>query len=185
MTIKELIKLMNDPKTKMLKAEQQQEIIKKNLDVKSYIGIKEKRDLVESIVNECVFYDEGVFKFDEIEKYVYFTMKTIEAYTNINLSDDIDNDYDMLCQAGLLNSVINTFNGEYENVKVLLQMRCDYILSNNNIEFQVGKFLTGLLEKIDVVSGALTGKIDSFNFDRLPINTENLTKLLEVVNKIK
>ena len=185
MTIKELIKLMNNPKVKMQTLEQQQETIKKKLDVKSYMSIKAKRDLVESIANECVLYDEGVFKFDEIEKYVYFTMKTIEAYTNLELSDDIENDYDMLCEVGLLNAVINTFSGEYENVKILLQMRCDYILSNNNIESQVGKFLTGLLEKIDNVSGVIAGKIDSFSFDRLPIDKVDLTKLLELVNKNK
>ena len=185
MTIKELIKLMNDPKTKMLKADQQQEAIKKKLNVKNYISIKAKRDLVESIANECVLYDEGVFKFDEIEKYVFFTMKTIEAYTNLELSDDIEDDYDMLCEAGLLNAVINTFSGEYENIKILLQMRCDYILSNNNIESQVGKFLTSLLNNIDSISGALAGKIDSFSLDRLPIDKIDLTKLLEFINKNK
>lgn len=185
MTIKELIKLMNDPKTKMLKAEQQQEVLKKKIDVKSYISIKDKKDLVESIVNECVLYDEGAFKFDEIEKYVCFTMKTIEAYTNLELSDDIEDDYDMLCETGLLNAVISTFNGEYENVKVLLQMRCDYILSNNSIESQVGKFLTSLLDNIDGISGAIAGKIGSFSFDKLPIDKIDLTKVLEFVNKIK
>ena len=185
MTIKELIKLMNDPKTKMLKAEQQQEVLKKKIDVKSYISIKDKKDLVESIANTCVLYDEGVFKFDEIEKYVFFTMKTIEAYTNLELSDDVEDDYDMLCEAGLLNAIISTFNGEYENVKVLLQMRCDYILSNNSIESQVGKFLTNLLDNIDGISGAIADKIGSFSFDKLPIDKIDLTKVLEFVNKIK
>ena len=76
-------------------------------------------------------------------------------------------------------------DGEYENVKVLLQMRCDYILSNNTIEHQVGKFLTGLLDKIDDITGVLAGKIDNFSFDKLPINKEDLGKLLEFVNKNK
>ena len=112
-------------------------------------------------------------------------MKTIEAYTNLELSDDVEDDYDMLCEAGLLNAVISTFNGEYENVKVLLQMRCDYILINNSIESQVGKFLNSLLDNIDSISGVIAGKIDRFSFDKLPIDKIDLAKVLEFVNKIK
>jgi pentose-5-phosphate-3-epimerase len=75
-------------------------------------------------------------------------MKTIAAYTNLELSDDIEDDYDALCESGLLNSVVNSFIGEYENVSMLLQMRCEYILSCNSIESQVGRFLDGILDKV-------------------------------------
>lgn len=185
MTTKELIKLMSEPKNKLLKTEQLQEIIKKKLDVKGYISIKAKKDLVESIVNECVLYDEGVFKFDDIEKYVCFTMRVIEAYTNLELSDDIENDYDLLCESKLLDIIIETFKKEYDDVNILLQMRCEYILSGNNIEAQVGKFLTNLSEKIDDIANSLMNKVDSFNINNLPIDKNDLSKLLEFVNKQK
>lgn len=185
MKINELVEFVGSSKNKMLKGASLEELISKKLEVKKYIGIKDKKELIESIVNECIIYDEGVFKFDEIDKYICFTMKTIEAYTNLELSNDIEDDYDLLCQSNLLNVVINTFNGEYENVKVLLQMRCDYILNENNIESQIGKFLSGLLDKIDNVSNALSNKIDGFSFDNLPISKDDLGKLLEFVNKNK
>ena len=104
MTIIELVEFVGNSKNKMLKSAQLEELIAKKVEVKKYIGIKDKKTLVESIVNECILFDSGMFKFDDIEKYICFTMRVIEAYTNLELSADIEDDYDMLCQAGLLAS---------------------------------------------------------------------------------
>lgn len=169
MKINAFIENMNQNKSKLLKSEQVQSFIKKELNVKEYLSIKDKKQLVDSIVNECILYEDGVFKFNDIDKYICFTMRTIAAYTNIELSDDIEDDYDALCESKLLNAVIESFNGEYENIKVLLQMKCDYILSSNTIEAQLGRFFDGVLEKVDGVTGALS------NFD--------VSKLMEIINK--
>ena len=109
MKIDELIKLMSNAKNKMLKADQVQALLKKHLEVKEYIGIKAKKDLVDDIVNECILYENGLFKFNDIDKYICFTMRVIEAYTNIELSDDLEEDYDLLCESKLLDTVIDTF----------------------------------------------------------------------------
>ena len=185
MRIIELVEFVNNSKNKMLKEAQLAELISKKLEVKKYLSIKDKKALVESIVDECILYDNGIFKFDEIDKYICFTMRTIEAYTNLELSYDIEEDYDLLCQNDLLNMLVNIFNGEYENVKILLQMRCDYILNENNIELQIGKFLTSLLDKIDNITNVLSNKIDNFDFNNLPIEVDDLSKLLELINKNK
>jgi hypothetical protein len=122
---------------------------------------------------------------DDIDKYICFTMRVIEAYTNLELSEDLEADYDLLCESGLLDIVIATFKKEYDEVNILLQMRCEYILSNNNIEAQVGKFLDGLFDKIDVISDALANKIGDFSMDKLPINESDLNKLLDFIDKSK
>lgn len=182
MKVQELLEFVEKNRTKMLKAEQLQELLKKTLEVKKYIGIKDKKQLIDDIVNACVIYEDGVFKFNDIDKYIIFTMMTIEAYTNIEISDDIENDYDLLCQANLLNAIIATFNGEYENVRLLLQMKCEYILSDNNIEVQFGKFLNGLLEKIDGIANVLFDKAGDFDINNLPVNVDDLSKLMNFVN---
>ena len=109
-------------------------------------------------------------------------MKTIAAYTNLELSDDMEEDYDSLCEAKLLNMVIETFSGEYENVNLLLQMKCEYILSGNTVEAQFGKFLTGVLDKVDIVANAVSNRIEDFDFKNLPIKMEDIGKLMEFVN---
>lgn len=185
MTTKELITLMSDSKNKMLKTEQLEALLKKKLDVKEYMSIKEKKALVDNIVNECILYEDGIFKFDDIEKYICFTMRVIEAYTNIELSDDLEDEYDLLCESKMLESIINTFKKEYDDVNILLQMKCDYVLTNNTLAAQTGRFFNGILEKLDVLVDALSNKVDSFDFNNLPISSEDLGKLMQFINTQK
>lgn len=181
MKINQLVEFVGSSKNKMLKPEQLQQVVAKEIEVKDYIGIKEKKALIDDIVNSCILYEDGIFKFDDIDKYIAFTMKTIAVYTNLELSKDIEEDYDVLCKAKLLNMVIDSFIGEYENVNLLLQMRCDYILKGNNIESQVGKFLTELSNKLDDFAGL----ISNFDISKLPVNMEDINKLMEFVNSQK
>lgn len=185
MKIMEFINVINNIKNKSLKADQLQQFVAKTIEVKKYLSIKEKRALINNIINNCILYEDGIYKFDDIDKYIVFTMNTIAAYTNLELSDDIEDDYDALCEANLLNVVIETFNGEYENINLLLQMRCQYILSGNNIEAQFGKFLTGMLDKIDGFATVLSNKVENFDLNNLPVSVEDLGKLIEFVNSNK
>lgn len=182
MKINEFVEKVNQNKGKLLKPEQVQAFVNKELEVKAYLSIKDKKQLVQDIVMECVLYEDGMFKFDGIDKYICFTMRTIAAYTSLELSDDIEDDYDALCEAKLLNTVIESFNGEYENVKILFQMQCDYILSGNTIEAQLGRFLGGASEKIDVLVNALVEKVEDFDFNNLPISKDDLNKLTKFIN---
>lgn len=172
MKIKEFIEIVHNNKNKMLKGEQLQQFIVKTLDVKDYVGIKAKKVLVDEIIDKCIIYEDGILKFNEIDKYIAFTMMVIAAYTNIELSFDIEEDYDQLCQSKLLNAVVETFAGEYENVKLLLAMQCDYILSANNIEAQLGRVLTSALDKLDA-------------FTNLPIDIDSINKVMEFINSQK
>ena len=85
----------------------------------------------------------------------------------------------------MLNVVIETFSGEYENVNLLLQMRCEYILSGNTIESQVGKFLTDLSDKLDGFATMLSNNIGDFDFTKLPVSIDDLRKLIEFVKSQK
>lgn len=181
MTVKELVEFIGSDKNKMLKADQLQSVVKKHIEVKEYIGIKYKKQLVEDIVDACIIYEDGVFKFDDIEKYIVFVMKTIDAYTNIDLSEDIEEDYDMLCSSNALELIINTFKKEYDDVGVLLSMRCDYILSGNSVEAQFGKFLSNITEKIDVLSNFLADKVGNFDINKLPIDKDGLSNIMNLI----
>lgn len=176
MKVNELTNTMNQNKAKLLKAEQISAFLKKELEVKDYLSIKVKKALVEDIVDTCILYEDGVFKFDEIEKYIYFTMKTIATYTNIELSDDIEDDYDMLCESKLLEVIISTFKKEYDDISILLGMKTDYILSRNALESQLGKFLDNTNDLVETFVGALTDKINNFN-----VNKEDLQMLIKLM----
>lgn len=182
MKVQELIKEMSNSKNKMMNADQLQTILKKKLDVKDYLSIKVKKQLVSDIVNECILYIDGVFKFDDIDKYICFTMRTIEAYTNLELSLNIEDDYDMLCEARLLDLIVNTFKSEYDEVNILLQMKCEYMLTSNSIESQVGRFLDGIAEKLDMLTNAISGQIENFDISKIPFSSEDISKFLNSIN---
>ena len=110
-------------------------------------------------------------------------MNTIKTYTNLEFSNDIENDYDILCKEKLLEKIIDLFKKEYDEVNILLQMQTDYILSQNAIEVQVGKFSDELLDKINNITKAASDKIENFDFTNLPINSEELKKLLKFIDK--
>ena len=185
MITKELVKLMSDVKYKMMKPEQIQAELKRKLEVKEYISIKAKKELVDEIVDECILYEDGIFKFNDMDKYICFTMKMIETYTNLEFVGDREDEYDLLCGSKLLDFIINTFKKEYDDVNILLQMRCDYMLSNNTMEAQIGRFFDGVLEKLDVLVDVFSNKIDGFDFNNLPVSTEDLNKLMQFISMQK
>lgn len=182
MKVQELVEFVSNSKNKLLKQAQLEEVIAKQIETKKYLPIKQKKELVESIVNECILYEDGVYKFDDIDKYICFTMRVIAAYTNLELSDDIEDDYDVLCEAGILDMVINTFKKEYDEVNILLQMKCDYVLNSNSLEVQVGKLFDGVLEKLDIITQALANKVEGFDINNLPISGDDLSKLMQLLN---
>lgn len=185
MKITTLIEHVNKNKNKLLNPDQMQSLLKKTLEIKEYLGIKQKKELVESIVNACIIFDDGVFKFDDIDKYICFTMKTIEAYTNLELSDDMEVDYDMLCEAKLLNTIVSIFKTEYDEVNILLQMKCDYILSGNTMEAQIGRFLDDVSGKLDALVDAVSKKVEKFDFKNMPIDKNGLQKLMKFLESYK
>lgn len=182
MKILEFIQVVNNNKAKLYnKADKNalQNFIKQTLNIKSYISIKEKKQLVEDIVSETIIYENGLLKFNGIDQYIVYAMKCIEAYTDLELSDDIENDYDELSKVGLLEPITSTFAEEYKTVLTLLQMQCDYILMDNSISSKVGVFLTRLSSIIDKLANSLTNSVDNFDISKLNIDKKDIEKITE------
>ena len=182
MKILEFIQVVNNNKAKLYnKADKNalQNFIKQTLNIKSYISIKEKKQLVEDIVSETIIYENGLLKFNGIDQYIVYAMKCIEAYTDLELSDDIENDYDELSKVGLLEPITSTFAEEYKTVLTLLQMQCDYILMDNSISSKVGVFLTSVSSIIDKLANSLSNSVDNFDISKLNIDKKDIEKITE------
>lgn len=182
MKILEFIQVVNNNKAKLYnKADKNalQNFIKQTLNIKSYISIKKKKQLVEDIVSETIIYENGLLKFNGIDQYIVYAMKCIEAYTDLELSDDIENDYDELSKVGLLEPITSTFAEEYKTVLTLLQMQCDYILMDNSISSKVGVFLTSVSSIIDKLANSLSNSVDNFDISKLNIDKKDIEKITE------
>ena len=88
-----------------------------NIEVKNYLPIKEKIELVENIVNKSV--DENGY-YNPIKIYVNTIIEVINSYTNISFTEkqkeDIEKLYDLLVSSGFLEKLL-------EKVLILMNIR--------------------------------------------------------------
>ena len=174
MRINEFIEYMEKNVNRAMKENQILDLAKKQLEVKKYLSIQEKKDLVDKIIYNSAYYEDGVLKIDTINCYMYFTMLTIDAYTNLEI-DNMETCFDMLSEYGLMSVVITALGQEYSDVNTFLNMKRDEILADNSIEVQVGKFLDKILRDVDGLKATLTDAVSGFN-----VNKEDVVKLIKM-----
>lgn len=151
---------------------------------KKYLSFREKEQLVEKVLNDCLLYVDGFFSVDELHKYIVFTLAVIEAYTQLEFDSDFEEsikEYDLLCEHGLLNEVISAFEGEYNLVLNMLNIRIESVLSQNSLEAQVSRFFNSILDKIDSLSGAL---VKSFDLSKLNLDMNEINKLADLLQSV-
>lgn len=162
--------------------------LQRTLEVKSYIPFSQKYELCSSVLDACNDIDikTGLVSVDSVNRNVTFIVKMISMYTNIEFSPDENLDvssideYDMLCENGLLKPILNLFSEEYvECEKMLLTMQNDLIANNNTLHNVLGNGMKYLLGIADV----LKKKVDTLNLDLNQDNIDNFAKLFEVLKK--
>ena len=164
------------------------EWIKKELDVKVYVPFVEKQAIVQTVLASCSNISDGVIVVDSIQKYILFTLAMISTYTNLESDDDtsLSDAYDALCscQVGdgtLLDAIIKTFEVEYSICNDILNMMTADLLAENNIEKQVGKFLSNLSEKVNKFGDGLINKLGDFNMDLGQLDIDKLTSMIDKI----
>ena len=162
------------------------EYIKKTLEVKDYVPFAEKRELCAQVLNACNTKDDsGLIKVDSVSRYIIFTLSIISKYTNLEFSsgeDEIDSldEYDMLCQANLLNPILDVIGAEYTTCNNMLNMMMEDIMTNNNtIENVVGAVLGKLGDSIDDFITVISDKVESMNLDLNQIDIDKYKGLIE------
>ena len=163
--------------------------IKKELEIKDYIPFVEKQSIAQVVLESCGHIKDGVIAIDSVQKYIIFTIMVLSTYTNLEFNEDESGleDYDILCSfpvndGTLLDAIIQTFEKEYVRCNDILNMMTADLMAENNIEKQVGKFLSGLSKKIEDFSDAFIQNI----FD-VPesLNQLDIDKLTNIISKIK
>lgn len=182
MKITEFVEYMKKNVNRTTREDQVLSMVKKNIEAKDYISIKEKKSLVNKIIHACIIYDNGIYKFDGIDKYVYFTMYAIEACTNLELSADIEDDFDMLSKEKLLPMIIGVIQKEYDDINILFQMQCDSFLENNSVEASVGRLAEGIVDFLNNIESTLASSFDKIQDLKIGENID-FSKLLNIVNK--
>lgn len=157
------------------------------LETKKYLPIAEKRRIVEAVIGACTEDDGGFVKVDSLDKYIMFTIAVISNYTNLEFGPDGDflSDYDRLCEAGLLDAVIATFDKEYARTNDILNMMLADKLQNNSAEASLAKVVDSANNYMDKLIDTLKNKIKEMNLDLNNFNQDTLNGLLRLVDTTK
>lgn len=147
------------------------------IEVKQYLSVNEKLDLVSWIINQSV--DD--MKFYNVGKLTIFrTIGLVQHYTNINFSDEQLNNpvilYDQLVSSGLF-EMINTLIPDTETYFIY-----ETLMDTVEAIYKYQDSLLGILETV-------TTDYSNLNFDISELqknisNPENLTLLKDIVTKL-
>lgn len=157
------------------------------LETKKYLPIAEKRRIAETVIEACATDNGGFIQIDSLDKYIMFTIAIISNYTNLEFGVDGDYlaDYDRLCEAGLLDSIIATFDKEYARTNEILNMLLADKLQHNSAEASFAKVVDGVNNSIDKLIDMLKNKVEEMNLDLNNFNEDTLKKLLKLVDITK
>ena len=147
------------------------------IEVKQYLPINEKLQLISSVINSAA--DENNFS-NPIKENVFLTLEILYHYTNINFTDKQKEDpvklYDLVVSSGLVNKVTDlipeeeldeVINGVAQSVKAI------YAYKNSAL---------GILESISQDYSSLN--LDATEIQKKLADPDNMALLKQVLTKL-
>ena len=174
MTVQELLKKINN-KTFNLE---------KSLEIKKYIPIMNKKKFVMDVIATYTDDIDGLITVDRFNMYIYFDMKVLSLYTNLEISDDFNEmimQYDMLCESGMRDKIIILFENDYDILCALLEDELETLLIQNSIDTQVVKIANKINDIIDVISE----KLSDVDFNAILPEGTDMNKLIEMIDILR
>ena len=152
-------------------------INEQDIEVKQYLPINEKLELISSVINSAA--DENNFS-NPIKENVFLTLEILYHYTNINFTDKQKEDpvklYDLVVSSGLVNKVTDlipeeeldeVINGVAQSVKAVYTYRNSVL---------------GILESISQDYSALN--LDATEIQQKLADPDNMALLKQVLTKL-
>ena len=152
-------------------------INEQDIEVKQYLPINEKLELISSVINSAA--DENNFS-NPVKENVFLTLEILYHYTNINCTDKQKEDpiklYDLVVSSGLVNKVTNlipeeeldeVINGVAQSVKAIYTYRNSVL---------------GILESISKDYSNLD--LDATEIQEKLADPENMAFLKQVLTKL-
>ena len=175
---------------KMNKDEKTAKAVLKKIIKTKYIPILEKRQIAELVYSVSTSEENGVVKVDSLSKYLIFTLLMLIRYTDLEFTVGEDGsatmeaiqEYDALCENGLINQIIAEFAEDYARAnEVLNYVFQDNLSVTNTLEAVVGRIADHLVNTLDGLADVLAEKVSEMDFDLSNLDigaVENVMKLL-------
>ena len=187
-TVTEFVKLYKDSKVQNTKINPDavEKFVREKLEIKEYLPFVNKRELCEKVLNASCKKNGAIIEVDSVSRYILFTITMLSTYTNLEFENNDDEDaidqYDLLCQSGLLNEILNVIGGEYEVCNnILNMMMADIDANNNNVAAVFDKSLQKVLGSVDRLIDSLADKVEDMNFDLSQLDIDKYKGLLDLL----
>ena len=174
MTVQELVKKVNNKTFNLEKA----------IELKKYIPIMEKQKFTIDVISACTDDIDNFVSVDRFKMRVYFDIKMLCLYTNLEIADYFDEmvaQYDVLCENGLLNKVIDAIGEDYNAMSNVLNDALEELLVQNSIDAQVVK----ISNKINFIIDTISEKMDEVDLKSILPEGTDVNQLIEMVNMLK
>lgn len=174
MKIQELVTMINNDKNGTVN-------LKKVLSVKAYVPVMRKYEIAQLVFAASTKVNNSLIEVDSLKKYLNFTAMMLSEYTNLEL-DDFVNDYDTLCEAGLIDAIIGTFEEDYNrSLSVLNNLFADEIANHNTIESVLATLSQNIADSVDSIAETMNEKIESFDGGK--IDMSGIEEVMKVLGK--
>lgn len=154
------------------------------LEVKHYIPIMDKKMFVMDVISACTDEVDGFVSADRFKMNIYFNMKVLGLYTNLEIANDFDimvEQYDLLCEKGVFNNLLSLFTDEYSVMCNTLESLLDELLIQNSIDMQVVRIANKISSTIDV----LFDELNNVDIRSILQDSMNVDELRNFVNRLK
>lgn len=159
--------------------------ISKQLEVQQYVSIALKREMAKLVLDNCTTNVDGEIHIDSLERYILFTIAVIGMHTNLEFSYNDENssvidDYDVLCESGLLIKVIDCFKDDYDACQEILNMMTSDVLQDNmTFEKKIYQFLDTIQNILKDATDRMIDEMDISSLGDMQINQEKLIELYD------
>lgn len=146
-------------------------------EVKQYLPLKEKLELVSNIINQSV--DDNGF-YNPMRVKMYMALEVVYAYTNLSFTDKMKEDpfklYDILISTGIFNDIINCIcDKEWPEIQENVWDTIENIYNYRNS-------VLGILEAVKEDYQGVS--FDASEINKNISNPENLELLKQVLSKL-
>lgn len=135
------------------------------VEVKQYLPIQEKMDLITSVLNNCQ--DENNF-INEAKMSMFMTLEIVYAYSNINFTEKQKSDpakmYDLLAGSGFLDDFFTVMpQSEYKSIAIWLDKTANHIYDYRNSVYGILDALKQDYDALDFDAEAIREKMTDPN----------------------
>lgn len=153
--------------------------IEKELQVKKYLPIEEKKLIAQGIIYECTDNTNGAVKVDSVQQYLSYVKYMILRHTNLEYQAE---DYDKLRSTEyngkiLLDVIMECFDSDAKECLKILNFMVDDRMKEVSIEFTIAKFLSNITNLLEQWSEKLEQKVDNIDLKSIIPEGMDMDKL--------